>query len=160
MPEQPLFDATLDWPFGQLGIVMAGNAVAEIRFLDGGARPTQPASPAAAVAVESLERYIRDAGTLPDLPVGGRGTPFQKRVWRELRAIPPGAVLSYGDLARKLGTSPRAIGGACRANPVPLLVPCHRVVARRGIGGFSGARGGRWLEIKRWLLAREGVEIR
>jgi len=159
MPSQPNIDATLNWPLGRLGIVMAGDAVAEIRFLDARTTPTVPDSPAAARAVAALERYIRDAKSSPDLPLAVRGTDFQRRVWRALGEIPCGVVVSYGDLARRLGTSARAVGGACRANPVPLLVPCHRVVAQQGLGGFSGARGGRWLRIKRWLLDHEGVEI-
>jgi methylated-DNA-[protein]-cysteine S-methyltransferase len=76
-------------------------------------------------------------------------------VWQRLREIPAGRTLSYGVLARELGTSARAVGGACRANPVPLAIPCHRVVAATGLGGYSGARGGDWLEKKRWLLRHE-----
>lgn len=153
-------DATLDWPLGRLGIVMANDAILEVRFLDDRAPAVRPVSRAATRAIDALARYLDDPeSALPEPVLTGRGTAFQVRVWRELRRIQPGRVQSYGDLARHLNTSPRAVGGACRANPLPLLVPCHRVVAHHGIGGFSGARGGRWLEIKRWLLAHEGIEI-
>ncbi len=85
-------------------------------------------------------------------------TPFQRRVWDALRRIPYGAVRTYGELARELGTSPRAVGGACARNPIPILVPCHRVVARDGLGGFAGQwETGLALEVKRRLLAVEGV---
>jgi methylated-DNA-[protein]-cysteine S-methyltransferase len=84
-----------------------------------------------------------------------RGTPFQRRVWQRLREIPPGQRRTYGELARELHTSPRAVGNACRANPLPLFTPCHRVVASNGLGGFSGAREGRWLELKAALLEHE-----
>jgi methylated-DNA-[protein]-cysteine S-methyltransferase len=160
MKVQPALDATLRWPLGQIGIRMAGDAVAELRFLGERDPPVAPVSAAAAAVAHALSRYFDDPTALPDLPTAGGGTDFQKSVWRALRGIAPGQVLSYGELARRLGTAPRAIGGACRANPVPLLVPCHRVVASQGVGGFSGARDGRWLAIKRWLLTHEGVEIR
>jgi methylated-DNA-[protein]-cysteine S-methyltransferase len=93
------------------------------------------------------------------LPLRLEGTPFQRRVWERLQRIPRGQTLTYGELARELGTGARAIGGACRANRILLLVPCHRVVGRRGAGGFAGHRNGRWPRIKRWLLANEGTEI-
>jgi methylated-DNA-[protein]-cysteine S-methyltransferase len=89
--------------------------------------------------------------------VAPAGTPFQRRVWQRLSAIPAGETLTYGALARELGTSARAVGGACRTNPIPLVIPCHRVVATNGLGGYSGERGGDWLAKKRWLLAHEGV---
>ena len=94
-----------------------------------------------------------------DLPVQLAGTPFQRRVWDLIAAIPPGATRSYGALAAELRTSARAVGGACRANPCPLVVPCHRVVARHGLGGFAGDRNGRLLGIKRWLLAHEAAVV-
>ncbi|HDK37468.1 MAG TPA: methylated-DNA--[protein]-cysteine S-methyltransferase [Thiolapillus brandeum] len=90
-----------------------------------------------------------------DIAVDPEGTDFQKKVWQALRQIPSGEVLTYGELAKKLGSSPRAIGGACRRNPVPLLIPCHRVVAANGDGGFAGHTDGHWMEIKRWLLSHE-----
>ena len=69
--------------------------------------------------------------------------------------IPAGSTRTYGELAKQLGTSARAIGGACRANPVLLLIPCHRVVAAHDKGGFAGHRSGRWVDIKRRLLQLE-----
>ncbi|MFO7592741.1 MAG: methylated-DNA--[protein]-cysteine S-methyltransferase [Pseudomonadota bacterium] len=84
------------------------------------------------------------------------GTPFQQSVWRELGRIPYGTVVTYGEVAEKLKSSPRAVAGACRANPIPLLVPCHRVVARNGLGGYLGERAGSALGIKQWLLQHEG----
>ncbi|MFW5910315.1 MAG: methylated-DNA--[protein]-cysteine S-methyltransferase [Thiohalospira sp.] len=83
-------------------------------------------------------------------------TPHQLRVWRAMRAIPPGRPLTYGQLAALLGSSPRAVGNAAAANPWPLLVPCHRVVGRGGAGGYLGEAEGAGPRIKRWLLEREG----
>ena len=85
------------------------------------------------------------------------GTPFQRRVWQVLQKIPSGSTMTYGEVAQQIGSGARAVGNACRANPCPLIVPCHRVVGVDGLGGFSGERGGEKLEIKRWLLQHEGV---
>jgi methylated-DNA-[protein]-cysteine S-methyltransferase len=124
----------------------------------GAPAPGPAPRPAARRAAAALTRYFGgDPAALSDLPVAPVGTPFQRRVWQRLSAIPPGEALSYGALARELGTSARAVGGACRTNPIPLVIPCHRVVATNGLGGYSGERGGDWLAKKRWLLAHEGV---
>ena len=92
----------------------------------------------------------------PPLDVSA-GTEFQQAVWRELRNIPPGKTKSYGEIAERIGRpkAVRAVGGACGANPIPVLVPCHRVLAaNKKLGGFSGG-----LDWKRSLLAREGIEF-
>ncbi|HEX9181099.1 MAG TPA: methylated-DNA--[protein]-cysteine S-methyltransferase, partial [Burkholderiales bacterium] len=90
------------------------------------------------------------------LPLRAAGTDHQRRVWSALAAIPVGQTLSYGELAGTIGSSARAVGQACGANPLPLLVPCHRVVARDGgLGGFMGRRDGFALSVKRWLLEHE-----
>lgn len=102
-----------------------------------------------------LLSYLRGDCHHFELPLLPSGTPFQQRVWQQLQAIPYGHVLSYGTLAKQLGTSARAIGGACRANPIPVIVPCHRVVAANDIGGFAGDRHGGMVSIKQWLLAHE-----
>ncbi len=115
------------------------------------------ASPLPAAIRAALDRYFRDGRAGLDLPLAPAGTPFQHRVWQALRAIPPGSTRTYGELARELGTSARAIGGACRANPCLIAVPCHRVVARDSLGGFAGERGGKRLAVKRWLLRHEGA---
>ncbi len=107
-------------------------------------------------AIAQLEAY--DAGSLRefDLALDLRGTPFQLRVWEELQRIPHGEVRTYGELAARLGKpgASRAVGGANGKNPIPLIVPCHRVVASDGLGGFTGG-----LEWKERLLAHERTEI-
>jgi methylated-DNA-[protein]-cysteine S-methyltransferase len=85
------------------------------------------------------------------------GTPFRRAVWREIASIPCGRTRTYGEIADRLHSSPRAVGGACGDNPLPLVVPCHRVVARDGLGGFMHRDGGFALAVKRWLLAHEGI---
>jgi AraC family transcriptional regulator of adaptative response/methylated-DNA-[protein]-cysteine methyltransferase len=100
-----------------------------------------------------LQRYLREGEVLPCIPLDIKGTPFQERVWRALQAIPPGSTRSYGEIARQAGSpgASRAVGQACGANPVLVLVPCHRVVRKNGaLGGFGGG-----LSLKVALLAWE-----
>ena len=91
------------------------------------------------------------------LPLKAVGTPYQQKIWETLRQIPVGQVWRYSDISRQLQSSARAVGGACRRNPIPVIVPCHRVVAASGLGGFSGTTSGAMMDVKRWLLAHEGV---
>lgn len=104
---------------------------------------------------DELQAYFADPEHPIDCPVATAGTAFQRRVWERIAAIPSGATTTYGAIAAELGSSARAVGNACRANPVPLCVPCHRVVAAKGLGGFAGDRDGRLVRIKHWLLAHE-----
>jgi methylated-DNA-[protein]-cysteine S-methyltransferase len=108
----------------------------------------------------SLRGYFEHSGQAPEVAVQLSGTPFQYRVWQELRSIPIGKTITYGMLAGRLRSGARAVGNACRCNPVPIVVPCHRVVASNGLGGFAGDSQGRLIAVKRWLLEHEGVEIR
>lgn len=85
------------------------------------------------------------------------GTAFQKRVWAELLNIPPGKTITYSELAKKLHTHPRAIGQACRANPLPVTIPCHRVVGKNSLGGYFGKTHGKMLTRKQELLASEKI---
>ncbi len=88
------------------------------------------------------------------------GTPFRRRVWDALSTIPVGESRTYGEMARRLATAPRAIGGACGANPIALVIPCHRVVGSQGaMGGFMNAVDGDPIAIKRWLLTHEGYRF-
>jgi methylated-DNA-[protein]-cysteine S-methyltransferase len=88
-----------------------------------------------------------------DLPLDPPGSLFQRRVWDTLRQIPWGATRTYADLARTVGSAPRAIGQAMARNPIPIIIPCHRVLATGGLGGYSGGEG---LATKTWLLTLEG----
>ncbi len=110
-------------------------------------------------ASQQIEQYSATAEYAFDLPLKPRGTDFQQRVWKALQDIPPGTVKTYGELASELESSPRAVGNACRKNPIPLLIPCHRVVSKNGPGGFAGKTEGREMRLKMQLLAHEGVEI-
>jgi len=129
--------------------------VTAVDLLGDRARTHAASNEVAREACRQLATYFRNPAHRFHLPLAGVGTPFQKRVWTALRRIPSGRVLRYGELARRLDTSARSVGGACRANPIPVIVPCHRVVARDGDGGYMGQRAGRALRMKRWLLNHE-----
>lgn len=107
--------------------------------------------------IHSVEKKINDyfSGTYRDVteaPFDECGTPFQKLVWRTMRTIPFGETRTYGELAKTLGSHPRAVGQACRKNPFPILTPCHRVVAKDSLGGFVGEVSGNMTEIKSKLI--------
>ena len=148
-------DLVLDSPVGRLAAGFRDHGLAYLAFVDR-RTPLMPPVTAEARSLEAqLAAWFDDPAFRIDIPLCIQGTAFQRRVWRVLRTIPPGQVCRYGELAQRLGTSARAVGGACRVNPVPIVVPCHRVVAASGIGGFAGHTHGRLADIKRWLLAHE-----
>jgi methylated-DNA-[protein]-cysteine S-methyltransferase len=105
--------------------------------------------------LRQLRAYFSQRAFHFDLPFKLAGTPYQQKVWLALSCIPYGETRRYGELAQQLDSSPRAIGGACRANPLPIIIPCHRVIARNGIGGYSGATEGEVLDVKYQLLHHE-----
>lgn len=151
------YDAVVAAGVFALGIRCAGEDwIDEIRFL--APRAEQAArSPLAGEAARQLRAYLRDPDHHFGLPLKPAGTVFQRRVWQQIATIPRGETRTYGEVARALNNAPRAVGQACGANPYPLVVPCHRVVAANGgLGGFSRHGGGFLLDIKRWLLAHEG----
>lgn len=108
---------------------------------------------------QQLSEYFQGKNKKFNLPLNLSGTTFQMRVWQALQKIPYGQVKTYGQLAKELKSSARAVGNACRANPIPIIIPCHRIVAASGIGGYAGKTSGPVLERKRWLLAHEGVVL-
>lgn len=145
-------------PFGPVGIVAADGVVRELRFLPPGTALQDPDNDTAGAVAHALRAWFDQPDTMAapfPVALARCGTPFQQRVWAAISAIPRGSRLSYGELACRLGSSARAVGQACGANPFPLVVPCHRVTARHGTGGFAHASGGWLLAIKHWLLAFE-----
>jgi methylated-DNA-[protein]-cysteine S-methyltransferase len=149
------YDAVIASPLGRLGIV-ADKAVRRIDFVSSRTALAAPRSPVARRTVRQLRDYFRNPSHAFRLPLAPVGTAFQRRVWRALQRIPAGRVLTYGGLATKLMSGARAVGGACGANPLPIVIPCHRVVSQAGLGGYSGGVGRDDPGIKRWLLRHEG----
>ena len=154
----PGFQAKLDTPFGLVGIRTEGAMLAEIVYLPRSAGTLAPANALAERACKQIEKYVVDSEYRFKLPLKTVGTPFQRRVWAMIASIPSGQTRSYGDIARSLRSGPRAVGQACGTNYFPLVIPCHRVVAANGIGGFGHNSSGYLLDVKRWLLAHERHE--
>lgn len=141
-------------PIGPLTLEADENAVTAIRFSAGGA---QDASPLLDAAEAQLREYFAGARRTFDLPLAPHGTAFQQRVWAALRTIPYGETRTYGELAAAIDSpnASRAVGMANHRNPIPIIIPCHRVIGANGT--LTGYAGG--LEIKRRLLALEGINI-
>jgi methylated-DNA-[protein]-cysteine S-methyltransferase len=147
-------------PFAVLGIRTDRNSVTGIEYLPRGGPTLAPRDRVAEHAVRQIERYLADPQFRFTLPLAPAGTPFRERVRGALERIPIGESRTYGELARLLHTAPRAVGGACGANNIALVVPCHRVVGSQGaLGGFMHAVEGDPIAIKRWLLAHEGYRF-
>jgi methylated-DNA-[protein]-cysteine S-methyltransferase len=104
---------------------------------------------------KQLAAYFQQAQAFSHIPITLHGTSYQQKVWRRLQQIPLGSTITYGELAKELNTSAQAIGNACRANPIMLIIPCHRVLSATGLGGYIGATEGALLDTKRWLLQHE-----
>jgi len=146
---------TLPSPIGALTVAEAGGAIVRLSW----AAPDVPAggdeTPLLLTAAQQLDAYFYCELGAFDLPLAPAGSPFQQAVWTAMRAIPRGATQSYGALARALRTAAQPVGTACGENPIPILIPCHRVIAADGgLGGYSGAGG---VATKRWLLEHEGA---
>jgi methylated-DNA-[protein]-cysteine S-methyltransferase len=154
----PAFDAILPAPFGALGVRATDSNLKELVFLPPGSALVPPKTAYLGQVAAELEAYYANPGHVFRLQLAPAGTPFRQRVWSALLEIPAGQTRSYGDVARQLASAPRAVGQAVGDNPLPILIPCHRVVAADGsLGGFMHSRTGFSQDIKRWLLAHEGA---
>ena len=148
------YDVIVSAPFGAIGISIESDYVVGIQLFSAQQSLREARNQCAKHVAHQIGQYFTQAGSTLDIPYAVSGTPFQKRVWKAISEIPFGQVLTYAELAQKVGSGPRAVANACGANRVPLLIPCHRVVAKNGLGGFmQGIDGG--LKIKEWLLAHE-----
>jgi len=149
------YQAKLSVPFGMLGIRCEGAALCGIDFLPDSDAPQQPIDAFTKQVCAQLLRYLDDPAMRFTLPLFLGGTAHQRKVWQAMSEIPHGTTRSYGELAAELHSSAQAVGQACGANPLPIVIPCHRVVAKSGLGGFMRQGEGAVLDIKRWLLAHE-----
>ena len=152
-----IFSAIVPAPFGAIGIRSAGDLLQELCYLPPQFK-TKPAIDKLSKKVAmQIAAYLKDPDYVFDLDLPEAGTEHQRKVWSVINAIPRGKVLTYGEVARKIRSAPRAVGQACGANGYPLIIPCHRVTATAGIGGFARHDGGFHLGVKRWLLQHEQV---
>ena len=152
------YQAIITAPFGKLGIRCSDTDLLGIQFLPRQTANRPPVSDMAKAVCAELNAYLADAKHEIDLPFELDGTHHQCNVWQAMLAIPCGQTLTYGDLAKKIGSSAQAVGQACGSNPIPIVIPCHRVVGKSGLGGFMQHAEGESLDIKRWLLDHERAQ--
>lgn len=138
-------------PIGNLALDEDADAIVAIRWVD---EQSGNGSPLLAEAARQLDAYFAGKLSHFDLPLRPAGSDFEQRVWSAMQKIPYGKTRSYGELASAIGSAPRAVGGACGKNPIPIVIPCHRVLSKAGLGGYSGSGG---LKTKETLLALEGA---
>lgn len=150
------YQAKFVTPFAVLGIRTSGDWLTDIEYLPLDTSPLKSQNHLAKEVCNQLQAYLVNPGFVFDLSLHISGTTHQRRVWQAIKIIPSGSTCSYADIAAKLRSAPRAVGQACGANRLPIVIPCHRVISRNGeIGGFMNASNGFPLDIKRWLLHHE-----
>jgi len=159
-PNQKSNDCVIAAPFGCLGIttemVDGSLMLAHIRYLPPSATHKAPGNALAALVEEQCRAYFADPRTVFDLPLKPQGTEFQQQVWHAIAQLQSGERTTYGAIAAHLHSGARAVGGACGTNYFPLVIPCHRVVAKANLGGFMGQDApGLYRDIKLWLLNHE-----
>ena len=159
-PNHKSNDCVIAAPFGCLGIttemVDGSLMLAHIRYLPTSAKHMAPGNALAALVEEQCHAYFADPRAVFDLPLKPVGTDFQQRVWNAITQLKSGERITYGAIAARMHSGARAVGGACGANYFPLVVPCHRVVAKANLGGFMGQDApGVYRDIKVWLLNHE-----
>ncbi|TAL16213.1 methylated-DNA--[protein]-cysteine S-methyltransferase [bacterium] len=147
----------IDTPIGLVRVSARGDKIVALEFVEKGKAGTPPEGVLAEAARQLREYFsLKRKSFEMDLDFSLASTPFRERVWETVSMIPYGETLTYGDIARELETSPRAVGGAMRANPIPIILPCHRVVGGSGTGGYSGEwERGKALSVKEKLLGME-----
>ncbi|MEO1926386.1 MAG: methylated-DNA--[protein]-cysteine S-methyltransferase [Gammaproteobacteria bacterium] len=147
------FDNTYQTPIGTLGICFKNNTITKLQWLSDSSFANQNSNKKNDLISETLNYYFDTTKFLDKLELCPKGTPFQLKVWQRLQEIPSGETMTYGELAKELNTSSRAIGQACRTNPLVLFIPCHRIVSKTGLGGYMGDQ--KKVSIKSWLLEHE-----
>lgn len=152
------YQAKLVAPFAVLGIIIEEDWLTDIEYLPMDTQPLAPQNYLAKEVCRQLQVYLTEPGFRFDLSLHIGGTAHQRRVWQAIQTIPSGKTSSYAEIATQLHSAPRAVGRACGANRIPIIIPCHRVIAKNGgLGGFMNASDGNPLEIKRWLLRHESA---
>lgn len=155
-------DALIKTPFGAVAVsACSGQLAIELLVADPSDSievSKHSSHPLIANACKQIIRYLKNPKSSFNIALSQHGTQFQQRVWQAIAAIPVGQVRTYGELARDIGSGPRAVANACGANNLPLVIPCHRVVAQHALGGFMQGNP-KGLFIKQWLLQHEGVRL-
>lgn len=156
---ESIFSAIVAAPFGAVGIRTDAGRVRELVYLPPHFGAKEATDPVGELAAQQVAQYLLDPDFRFTLPLLEAGSVFQRKVWDAIASIPRGTVRTYGQVAKHIGSAPRAVGQACGANWFPIIIPCHRVTAAGGLGGFSNHddENGFHLSVKRWLLAHEGA---
>lgn len=157
--QSELFSAIVCAPFGYVGIRTEDAVISELVYLPERFAEKAPTNKLAEKAAKQILHYLEQPDFCFKLPLKQTGTAFQHKVWSAISAIPRGEVRTYGQIAKTIESAPRAVGQACGANWYPLVIPCHRVTAAGGLGGFAhhDDETGFYVGIKRWLLTHENV---
>ena len=152
------YDAVFTTEVATIGIRLEGARLIKLDYLTR-RKSKKPTSKHAEKIRDKIEKYLNAKSKVKALKVDVKldVTPFQQKVLKQLELIPFGETKTYGEIAKKLKTSPRAVGNACRNNPVPIVIPCHRVISVNGMGGYNGATDGDMMDVKAQLLKLEGV---
>lgn len=143
--------ASVETPFGRLGLIEQDGAIIQVSW---SGPKTSEWTPVLRLAADQVAAYFTGELTRFDLPLNPAGTEFQQSVFRAMQAIPMGETKTYGEIARSLDCPAQPVGQACGANPIPVIIPCHRVLSAKGVGGFSGCGG---VETKIALLRHENA---
>lgn len=151
--------AVVTTPIAKLMLKTLDEHLISVGWVDENTPENKPHTQHLQHVLGQIQDYWNNPQVVFDVAKVTQGSEFSNKVWREISAIPVGETRTYGELAKRLGSGPRAIGNACRNNPLPLIVPCHRVVSASGMGGYAGQTQGENLRIKRLLLAHEAQVI-
>ena len=146
-----MIEAGVDTPMGRFGLIEENGAITRLLWKSGAADPTSEVLKRAAA---QMRAYFSGSKSGFDLPLHPAGSPFQQSVNAAMLAIPFGETRTYGEIANQIGASAQAVGNACGANSIPVIIPCHRVLGATGLGGFSGVGA---VETKVKLLIHEGA---
>lgn len=157
-PNLERYTARIKAPFATLGVISDDTHVLALHFLPVTVEAKSPqVNTIAHLATVQLMHYLDRPTFKFDLPIRLAGSKHQLDVWHAMQKISAGHTKTYGEIATAIASSPRAVGTACGQNPLPVIVPCHRITAAKGLGGFMGGKQDDPLTIKRWLLTHEGA---
>lgn len=145
----------IETPFGRITLIASEYYLQGIDLFHTQPDTVSQSSPITQQLSRELKDFFVEAHNVWSIPLMYAGTDFQQKVWQHLRTIPIGETRTYSEVAQAVNSSARAIGNACRANPFPIVVPCHRVVSKSGLGGFAGKIEGHEMTVKQWLLDHE-----
>lgn len=155
MKTQRTYNSIISSPLGKIGIACQQEKLIKLSLLPDDTDLKRATDKASQQVAKELAAYFANPRHVFTQALQLEGTEFQQRVWHAISAIPTGETQTYGALAKKLKTGPRAIGQACKTNPIFIIVPCHRVVATNDLGGYGGTKQGPQMDIKKWLLRHE-----